>query len=500
MPMTVRELVSDQRLRLDLLVAGDQDRAIRWVHSSEMPEPGRYLTGSEVVLTAGVWFMAGTSPETWVASLVQARAAAVGFGLTPLLPSVPAALVDACRARGLALFRLPVDMAFVAVAEAFVARYVADHERPLRDAVRRNQQLIATIADGVGIDGVLAILRQHRTGSMFVASRVRGLLAWNGERPSDELVARALAEAGAQGRQNPSRTVEARAVVGAAGSGTYLFLERSAAPEPLDARMAVDQALPYIGLELQRVVALRETERRIAAELFDLVMAGPTMVPATASRLATLHFGADDPLLGFVAVVDASGGALDHIEAILAAEGLRGVAAVKGTEVWGLARWERTLDEARVLATRLLEASGPEGYIGLGRPVTGAEHLHESLSEAQRACRLASQRRRERVATYAEVGTYQLLLALHDEETLDTFKGAVLGPVIEYDKRRGTELLQTLERFLSSGGEYASTAKELNIHVNTLRLRLARVESLTGRRLDRGDDRIDLHLALRIGR
>ena len=500
MPMSVRELVSEPRLRLELLVAGDQDRVIRWVHSSEMPQPGRYLMGSEVVLSAGVWFLAGTDPESWVASLVEARAAAVGFGVTPLLPAVPPGLVEACRAKGLTLFRVPLDMAFISVAEVFVARYVADHERPLRDAVRRNQQLISAIAAGAGMAGILEVVRRYRPGSAFVASRARGLLAWSGEQPTDQHVAEVLAEAGSGGRRSGSTGIEARPIVGAGGADTFLFLEQAGAPQPLAARMAVDQAIPYLGLELQRMLAGRETERRIAAELFDLVMAGPALLPATASRLKTLQLDSASSVLGFVATSGDTDAALDGLEAAIAGDGLRGVVAVKGTELWGVVRWDRAEGRVGALAARLFGVLGPDGAIGMGRPAAGAEHLQESLVEARHACRFARQRRPEHIATYAEVGTHQLLLALQDDGALSAFRDAVLGPVVEYDERRGTELLRTLELFLASGGEYGPTAKELHVHVNTLRLRLARVEALTGRSLARTDDWIDLYLALRLGR
>jgi PucR family transcriptional regulator, purine catabolism regulatory protein len=57
-----------------------------------------------------------------------------------------------------------------------------------------------------------------------------------------------------------------------------------------------------------------------------------------------------------------------------------------------------------------------------------------------------------------------------------------------------------LEAFISSGGRWAQTAEHLHVHVNTLRHRLARVEELTGRRLESADDRVDFHLALRAAR
>ena len=43
--------------------------------------------------------------------------------------------------------------------------------------------------------------------------------------------------------------------------------------------------------------------------------------------------------------------------------------------------------------------------------------------------------------------------------------------------------MRTLELFLESGAAYEARADTLHIHVNTLRLRLARIEEVTGRSL-----------------
>src|SRR5215210_6076940 len=114
MPLTVAELLSTPRLRLEPLVTGDLDRVIRWVHSSEMPDPSPYLRGDEVVLSAGIWFWAGSPPSMFAAGLAGAGAAAVGFGPSALVPAVPPQLIDACARDGLTLFSIPDDVPFIA--------------------------------------------------------------------------------------------------------------------------------------------------------------------------------------------------------------------------------------------------------------------------------------------------------------------------------------------------------------------------------------------------
>jgi DNA-binding PucR family transcriptional regulator len=90
-----------------------------------------------------------------------------------------------------------------------------------------------------------------------------------------------------------------------------------------------------------------------------------------------------------------------------------------------------------------------------------------------------------------------VLLALQDESVLSAFRDALLRPLEEHDARRHTELVRTLELFLESGAAYQRTADTLHVHVNTLRLRLARIEELTGRSLSDMEARVDFFIALR---
>lgn len=73
---------------------------------------------------------------------------------------------------------------------------------------------------------------------------------------------------------------------------------------------------------------------------------------------------------------------------------------------------------------------------------------------------------------------------------------ALLQPVIAYDRDKGTSYLESLRTFLALDCQWAATATELGIHINTLRYRLKRIERLTGRGLHTTADRSDYYLAL----
>jgi purine catabolism regulator len=102
-----------------------------------------------------------------------------------------------------------------------------------------------------------------------------------------------------------------------------------------------------------------------------------------------------------------------------------------------------------------------------------------------------------RVATYKDLGSFQLLLSLQDEEALRLFCDSILGPIEAGDGHYGGELMRSLEAFIEENGQWERAAKRLYCHRHTLRYRIRRVEELTGRNLGSARDRIEFWLALR---
>jgi hypothetical protein len=493
-PITVAELLENPRLRLEPLVTGDLSRVISWVHSSEMPDPSAYLRGDEVVLSAGIWLWAGSSPVQFADGLAGAHAAAVGFGPSPLVPAVPDELVAACARHRLTLFAVPGDVPFIAVIETFVERYAEDRERALLDARQRNEELVVAAQAGSGVRGVLRVLERHRPGDSWVADRRRGLLAWTGERPPAELVAAAEAVL-ARGPKEPVE-LDGRTLVPIlpTGGDACLIVDGELGTLPVGERATIEQAVAFLAIELQRDLAVRESERRFAAELFDLVAAGDAQLPAATARLEAFGLDASAGLVGLVCEPDDPERGLAALERLLDTREGGSVAAVKGVQVAAVLAGAGDLRE---LAREVYAAVG--AAVGVGGPASDVAELRRSLIEAQQACRFAH-RGPAGYALHADIGSHAVLLALQDESVLSTFREALLRPLEEHDARRHTELVRTLELFLESGGAYGSTAAALHVHVNTLRLRLSRIEELTGRSLADMETRVDFFIALRARR
>jgi len=81
-----------------------------------------------------------------------------------------------------------------------------------------------------------------------------------------------------------------------------------------------------------------------------------------------------------------------------------------------------------------------------------------------------------------------------------SFVEATLAPVLEYDARRGTDLVATLQAYFEAGASPARAAEALQVHVNTVTQRLERVSRLIGKDWSSPERALEIQLALRLHR
>jgi purine catabolism regulatory family protein/PucR-like helix-turn-helix protein/diguanylate cyclase with GGDEF domain len=492
MAMRVNELIAVPGLDLEVVVGGDLERVIRWVHTTELADPTRYLQGGEVILTTGVWRDAGTTSTGFVAPLERSNVAALGYGLPQPDAVLPPDLIEACEAARLPLFTVPFDVPFIAVSRAFVDRVYGQREEALRARVLRNDRLVHAAGHGGGLDGILDVLGARLRPWML--GRGRHVIAGSATTGDVACVCTARA-ALAQPQPVAANGWMAFPIVAVGRTEAHLVVSAGRSGLGDDDRAAVDQALPFLGLELARLQVLRENERRLAAELVDLIMAGAAQARTTAARLSTFGLDASAPLAAVVCECDDADVGLDRLESALADIDVTAVAAVKTRELVAVVGWPGDEGGLAGIAAHLHERM--DEPVGVGGLAADSSGLRTSVVEARHACRFARLRRDAGWATHDQVGSHSLLLALQDEEVLAAFRRALLRPLEEHDARRRSRLVETLDRFLSSGCRWQETASALHVHVNTLRHRLDRVEQLTGRDLGSMEDRVDLYIALR---
>lgn len=512
--LSLNALLRDPALELTLRVAGAEgavDAEVLWLHTTEMADPSPYIRPRELVLTNGLWART-IDASGFVDALRRARAAGLVFGLTAQSPSVPAALETACAEAGMPLAVLSVTVPFTAVTEAAARLQGAARQDSLAKLVRRGNALAAAIARGGGAEGVLDVLRREHDLPLLVVDRLGRRLAGT-VAAEDAAIDRAASAALA--RRPPPLEVDLPGLGAAA-----VFLVEGAMGE-VDAglfclmppaeigdgeRDAVEQAARFLSLEVTKQQALQAIESRFSSELLEMVLSGAARAADVRDRLRA--FGIDPSgQLAVITIVVGDGpvrpaGSTDEIEMFFRGRGIPAVVAAGSQDTVVVFPWGGTGDGVTALCTQFVDVAaqrfpGERVVVGVGAPAADSTALRESLVGSREVCHVLRRRGTDsRVGTFADVSTYRMLLGLHDRSVLRRFADDILGPLRAHDGQVGTELERTLRTFLGNDAQFATTAADLYVHVNTLRNRLSRIGELTGRDVASLEDRVDLFLAL----
>lgn len=153
----------------------------------------------------------------------------------------------------------------------------------------------------------------------------------------------------------------------------------------------------------------------------------------------------------------------------------------------------RQLGEA-VAARRLVD--GVPQRVGVSALVHTVDGFPASLRQARFA--LSACTEEHPAVVFEELGVVQFLLAPAGRGDLLAFADQTVGPLIRYDRERGTDLLGSLECYLAADCRLKPAAERAFVHHKTMRYRLRRVEELAGLCLDRQEDRFNAQLALKI--
>lgn len=137
--------------------------------------------------------------------------------------------------------------------------------------------------------------------------------------------------------------------------------------------------------------------------------------------------------------------------------------------------------------------------IGLGRECSEYKDYKKSYEDATFCIEIMRKSGDDNcVRTFDDLGVYGILCDLQKPDRLKNFCLSHLGALINYDKSKGTNLLDTLELYFSSNCSLKKTAETAYIHISSLKYRLKRIEKLTEKDLNKDEDRFNLQLSLRI--
>jgi purine catabolism regulator len=402
------------------------------------------------------------------------------------------------------VFEVPYELPFIAITEKAFTQLVNEQYEILQRSSAIQKRLERLVLEERGLDelvralaaaigGAVVVLSArgepiasgtfHRElpeeGIAFVAERVRG-------RGADE------AEFAPDHPELAGRSLVLPVAVRGQGAQAWLLAARDSGGLGDFERLILQQAGTVVALELMRQRAMRDTERRLAGDVLAEAVGGRLDERELAMRLRPFGIGSAAAVLVFTG---ASGEA--SLDRFFADAGIGALVATRESLLCAVVDAHDDLEPVAV-ADQAREVLGDAVRAAASRPAPLGQ-LRRSYHEARCALEATALANGAgpKVASYRDLGAFQLLLSLQDDDALRLYCDSVLGPLEDASGEYGDELIRSLEAFIEQNGQWERAARELYCHRHTLRYRIKRVEQLTGRDLRNARDRIEFWLALR---
>ncbi|MEU8268049.1 helix-turn-helix domain-containing protein [Sphaerisporangium sp. NPDC049002] len=383
-------------------------------------------------------------------------------------------------------------------------RLIQARSAAVERAAQAHDRMTGLVVRGGGVEDVAAVVTDILGGALMVLDADgRRLAAVGSVGDLDEAeVAGAAAASGGLGRTVQRGDLWVASVASGAEILGTLVLRTPDEVSGADQRILERAALVTALLLLFRRTAAA-AEGRVRGELLDDLLTGRDVhSDALYGRARLLGVDLDAPHILVVARHRAGDPGPRQRTAFWAssdAASRHGLVAARGEETILLLPGVNPGAAAQRVAKELGGSLGTPVTAGAAGPVQGPAAVAGAYREARRCAEaMLALGRAGEGAGCDELGFVGLLIG--QDRDVAGFLESALGPVLAYDRRRGTTLVQTLDTYFAAGSSLSRTAERLHIHVNTVTQRLDRVGRLLGDGWQAPDRALEIHLALRLNR
>ena len=507
--VTLRQFLDQLPPELQVLHDGGNGAGtLRWVEPSELEDPTPYLLDGEFLLTAGLPFVgdegtAADKVDAYVVRLVNARVAALGFGLEPYFRSVPGALREACARHNLTLVQVPDTVPFAALGLKFSQLLESDKAKLLRHLADTNRELMRAVLSARPEHELLASLVQRvPVWATLVGAdgRVRARAGTGPESAAlQPLLARLLAGSGPRVETDSLDLHGSSLVVG----------------HPLRSTRDANLGALVLGSDTA-LTAAQNSVVSSAVGLLELLARQRTSGSLAPSQLATaLLLHPDSVGSGGARHVNALRDLLAQSTASSRSAPLRVVQGIKAdapawpagdSPVRELLQWRRMFDTKLVeiteygfaVITRLkvddglladVEMLGWRLVIGDATELGGLAAAYQRVTSLRSRVRTTGKSARVDDISWSVTG-----LLGRDAGTM--LAARLFDPVLQQDADRRDAQLGVLRTWLGENGSWDATAKALGLHRNSVRRQINALADVLQMDLNEAQVRAELWFAL----
>lgn len=491
MAITVRELILLPHLQLTLVAgAAGLDREVSWVHTSDLPNPWEWLGAGELLMTNGTGMSADAGGQiAFIEQLATAGASGLGFGIGTG-PALTTPAIRCAQDIGLPLATVPFSLPFTTVVRAVADANAREEAQQLRHVARLYELLRASLLAGTPGTEMLRQLGSELGVRLYLVDPETGLsLLADGRQTA---FAEALtASFVAHGRAIPGMLRLSSANGEASAVAVAVPGERPTAlvVEPVGTHLPSPVLLQHMAtggaLELAQLVAARQRQRRLGAELLGQLLDRRYDPRSADAQLADAGLSLRTCVLAALPAADDACAAVVY-----------GVLDRRPTPYLSLRSdgvQYVVLPDADLDNWLVEELAGLGCPAGISATIEELARVPQAAEEAQWALGVAGMEQRP-IARY---GDETMLLLPRTPIEAHALATRILGPLLTYDAEHATQNVKTLRALLRNDRSWLRTSAELNIHKQTLGYRIHKIETLSGRGVVRTDHIAEWWIALR---
>lgn len=145
-------------------------------------------------------------------------------------------------------------------------------------------------------------------------------------------------------------------------------------------------------------------------------------------------------------------------------------------------------EHCQSLSQTLKKAASTDFYLGVGSCCTDLIHARNTYLEALNALSLAATAFPPLpLVNFEQMGIYRMLLNPKNKKLMEEILEQTIGALENYDRKKQTEYVKTLNIFLEERESIEKTAAKLYIHYNSVRYRLQKIEQLLNHKIAAGN-------------
>ena len=513
---TVEELLKLPIFSTSYLAAGKSGlgRIVSGINLSDNPDYGQWVSPGELMIST--CFSVYQDPDAmaaYIPTLVHNQMAAFCIKPSQYLNNiVPPFMIDQAEEAGFPLIVLPPDMQFSHITKVLSDELTRRRTALLQNTLSVNQMLTQTITEGADLDEIASMISQLTGGSILIVDSINNRHSLF-LRESDQDAFPSDSET--QKINQFIRVSTANDLTLGTHSYGYLYIYNPSQSPALSPELLA-QVLTAIPLEITREQGIRERNDSLFASFLLHLLSDPIVDhQLEQTRADEFHLNlADDHLVLRLKTQapEAKNQYTKNFQHALLMGNIRSVFTKLGLDVRIVpvsddylillnapaahSELEQlSLHIPKLISNLSLEYPNLHLTAGCGRPHPGIRGIIQSDTEARTALRTALGNE-QTVLGFEELGLLRLLYAADPEKETNQFVQELLGPLIESDHQKHSDLLKTLDYYFEYAGNVKRISEEMFTHYNTIAYRIKNIQDITKKDLHNRKDHFLLEAAV----